>query len=284
MPSIASKFAHLNFATALLAMSWVTCALADPVIEWVTPPAWLQTETENAPARPGMTVAAPAWLATGRGGKVAVLIGQEQVEIDENSLWEWSGQGDGGVGNAVQGRVRAGAAPASGLAASDDRPGDGSVRLHPNASWMLVLDLGENQSAAEGLALFLGNSGYPVSAAQKTEHASGVTWQIWLDGFMSSAAASAISANLRALAPGIISAAPTRKRAPVIEAKPVAVMGVDNRPALGERVKEKWLPKPANKKSKAKVQKKKHKSPAVKKSTLKNRKKACTIRSSCPRR
>lgn len=149
---------------------------------------------------------------------------------------------------------------------------------------MLVLDVGANQSAAEGLALFLGNSGYPVSTAQKMQHASGVTWQIWLDGFMSDAAASAISANLRALAPGIISAAPTRKLVPVVEAKPVAVMGAGNRPALGERVKKKLLPEPANKKSKAKVQKKKHKDPTVKKSTLKTRKKACTIRSPCPRR
>ena len=192
-------------------MSWVACARGDPVIDWVTPPVWLQTQTENTPAWPGMTVTGQAWLATGKGGKVMVRLGLKQVELDENSLWEWAGKEDGSGGNTVQGRVREGPAPVRGQAFKN-RSDDQSVRLHEGAPWRLVLDAGENQSVAEGLVLFLRNSGYPVSTAQKMQDVSGVKWQIWLAGFMSSEAAASIGANLVALAPGISASA---KRRPV---------------------------------------------------------------------
>lgn len=156
-----------------------------------------------------MAVSGQAWLATGRGGRAMVRIGLEQIELDENSLWEWEGPHDGSVGNTVQGRARVGTAPLAIEHRSDDR----SVRLHQSAPWMLVLDVGEDQNAAERLLLFLRNSGYPVRTAQQMQDVSGVRWQIGLNGFMSSEAAISIGKNLVALAPGIISA--TSKRRPV---------------------------------------------------------------------
>ncbi len=189
----------------------MTGAMADPVIDWVTPPAWLQSPTQSGPARPGALVSGPVWISTGRGGKAVIVIGQERVELDENALWEWSGQDNEEVGNAVQGRVRVGPAIAGRQAAKSQRSDTTVVRLYTSAPWLLVLDGGENQSIAEGLSLFLKKSGYPVSAAQKMQAGSATSWEIWLDGFMSREAAVSIGKDLTALAPGIVSAKPKRK-------------------------------------------------------------------------
>jgi len=155
-----------------------------------------------------MKVTGQAWIATGRGGKAVIRIDQEQVELEENALWEWTGKDDGGTGNAVQGKIRVGYAPGQVKTASDKPSTDPSVRLQQNAAWLLVLDVGTDQSAAEGMAAFLKFSGYPVNPAQQVQPPR---WQIWLDGFMSPQAAQSVGKSLQSLAPGIVSATPRRK-------------------------------------------------------------------------
>lgn len=133
-----------------------------------------------------------------------VRLGREQVEIGENSLWEWTGQDDGSGGNAVQGGLRVSKVAAKGQDVAENPSVDQPVRLYQNAPWMLVLDVGGNQSVAVGLVNFLRNSGYPVSEEQRVKRFFGDKWQIWLNGFASSEAAMSIGANLLALAPGIL--------------------------------------------------------------------------------
>lgn len=205
MPYRHKKISLLLFSAGLLAASWASSTMAQPVIDWVTPPVWLQTETENTSAQPGTTLTKQAWVSTGRGGKAMVRLGREQVEIGENSLWEWTGQDDGSGGNAVQGEVRVSKVAAKSQAVAENPSVDQPVRLYQNAPWMLVLDVGSNQSAALGLVNFLRNSGYPVSEEQRVKRFFGDKWQIWLNGFASSEAAMSIGANLIALAPGILS-------------------------------------------------------------------------------
>lgn len=156
-----------------------------------------------------------SWISTGRGGRAVVTIGQEQVEIDENSLWEWSGNDDGSAGNTIQGRMRVGTALPKGRAVPDSAPDDATPRLYRKAPWMLILDAGEEQAAAQRLVGFLKNSGYPVDAAQQVRLKSGVVWQIWLQGLATRAAALALGTQLMALAPAIFSATPEQNNEPV---------------------------------------------------------------------
>ena len=67
-----------------------------------------------------------------------VRLGREQVEIGENSLWEWTGQDDGSGGNAVQGGVRVSKVAAKSQAVAENPSVDQPVRLYQNAPWMLV--------------------------------------------------------------------------------------------------------------------------------------------------
>ena len=198
------------FSAGLLIATCAPNALAQPVIDWVTPPAWMQTQTENTSALPGTTLIKQAWISTGRGGKAMIQLGAEQVEINENSLWEWAGQNDGSTGNAVQGGMRVSNTVAKNPSAAKVPAADQPVRLHQNAPWMLVLDAGKDQGDAEGLVNFLRNSGYPVSDAQRIKRFFGDKWQIGVNGFMSSEAATTMGNSLVALAPGILGASAQR--------------------------------------------------------------------------
>ena len=197
-------------------------ALAQPVIDWVTPPVWMQTQTENTSAVPGTALTQEAWISTGRGGKAMIRLGAEQVEINENSLWEWGGPNDDSTGNAVQGGMRVSTGVARGTAATELPSADRPARLHQNAPWMLVLDAGKDQVGAEALVTFLRNSGYPVSEAQRIKRFFGDKWQIWVNGFMSSEAATSMGNSLMALAPGILGVVAQRLAAEEPAAVPVA--------------------------------------------------------------
>ena len=205
-----THFLTLFFSAGLLIATCVPNAAAQPVIDWVTPPAWMQTQTENTSALPGTTLIKQAWISTGRGGKAMIQLGAEQVEINENSLWEWAGQNDGSTGNAVQGGMRVSNTVAKNPSAAKVPAADQPVRLHQNAPWMLVLDAGKDQGDAEGLVNFLRNSGYPVSDAQRIKRFFGDKWQIGVNGFMSSEAATTMGNSLVALAPGILGASAQR--------------------------------------------------------------------------
>jgi hypothetical protein len=213
----------LRFVTwGILAGGLVTAAWADPVIAWVIPPVWIQTPTESAPARPGTPLTGMVWLTTGKGAKVGVRIGQELVELDQNSLWEWQGLNDGTVGNTLQGAVRVASAPDLETPQTLPAAGEARMRLQQGAPWMLILDAGENPDNAKTLVTFLRNSGYPVSSIKKRKHTASVHWQFSLDGIASREAASSMGVQLLALAPGILSATPQRKAVetePVVKAK-----------------------------------------------------------------
>ena len=208
MLTISNRFFRLYFCAGFMTLCWVSCAVAEPLIEWVTPPAWLQTDTDITPARPGMSISAQAVITTGRGGKAMVRVGRDRVQIEENSLWEWSGQDDAGVGNAVQGQIHVGTTIPRGLTPLQSAVDESSVRLYPTAPWALVLDVGESQGTAQTLVQFLSNSGYPVSAARAVEQDAKLRWNISLDGFLRSEDAANVGAVLMALAPGILSATP----------------------------------------------------------------------------
>jgi len=214
---------HFQAAGLLAGLLIATCALnaaAQPVIDWVTPPVWIQTQTDNTSAVPGTTLIRQTWISTGRGGRAMIRLGLEQVEINENSLWEWAGQNDGSSGNAVQGGMRVSSALAAVPLAAEVPSADQPVRLHQNAPWMLALDAGKDQGGAEGLSNFLRNSGYPASEPQRIKRFFGDRWQIGVNGFMSSEAATAMGNSLLALAPGILGA--TAQRVAIQEAAPVA--------------------------------------------------------------
>lgn len=194
----------------LLGLGLALCALlgsaaGEPRVEWVSPPAWLETRAGHEPAQPGTLLTAQTWITTGRAGKALVRLGHEQVELDENSMWEWQGQSNGSTGNALQGKVRVGTFAARALTA-DGTAQDGAIRLYVNAPWTLVLDVGEDAINAQRVLLFLRRSGYPVRAESLRHKTGSVAWQLLLDGFMSSAAALTIGGQLMGLAPGIASA------------------------------------------------------------------------------
>ena len=203
MPHLHKKNSTFCFLTGLLASCWASGVMAQPVIDWVTPPVWVQTATENTSAQPGTTLTGQTWLSTGRGGKAMVRLGLEQIEITENSLWEWAGEDNGSSGNGVQGGIRVSTVSERSLAALESPTTDQAVRLYHQAPWKLVLDVGGDQTAAEGLVNFLRNSGYPVSQAQRVKRFFGDKWQIMLNGLVSAEAAGSIAINLIALAPGI---------------------------------------------------------------------------------
>ncbi len=240
---IQSRFLRLRFLAAFLALSWVGCAVAQPLVEWVTPPAWLQTDTEITPARPGVVISAQAVLTTGRGGKALVRVGREQVQIDENSLWEWSGPDDASVGNAVQGHIHVGTTAPRALAPTQNTFSELSVRLYPAAPWALVLDAGESQGTAQTLVQFLSNSGYPVNTAQAVEEGAKPHWTIRLDGFMRSDEAANVGAVLMALAPGILAATPKQQALPV-EPAPLAATAQMTLPALAAVAPKLLAPSP----------------------------------------
>ena len=230
MPHLHTHFLAACFSAGLLVATVASNAVAQPVIDWVTPPVWMQTQTENTAVLPGTTLTKQAWISTGRGGKAMIRLGGEQVEINENSLWEWAGQNDGSTGNAVQGGMRVSTAVARNLSTTDTPSADQPIRLHQNAPWMLVLDVGKDQSGAEALANFLRNSGYPVSEAQRIKRFFGDKWQIWVNGFMSSEAATSMGHSLVALAPGILGAAAQR----VAAEEPAAMVVAAPVPALAD--------------------------------------------------
>lgn len=206
-----NTFPALFFSVTLLAGSWTPGAVAGPVIESVTPPVWLQTQSQNTAAQPGTALTGQTLISTGRGGRAVVTMGQEQVEIDENSQWEWSGMDDGSAGNTIQGAMRVGTAQPKGQPLTESAAGDTAPRLYRKAPWMLVLAAGDDQVAAQRLVNFLNNSGYPVGAAQQVQLDSGLMWQIRLEGLTTSEAAMAIGGRLMALAPAIFSATPELK-------------------------------------------------------------------------
>lgn len=208
-----NTFPALFFSVTLLAGSWTPGAVAGPVIESVTPPVWLQTQSQNTSAQPGTALSGQSWISTGRGGRAVVTMGHEQVEIDENSQWEWSGMDDGSTGNAIQGRMRVSIAAPKGQLMPENPQGDTPPRLYRKAPWMLVLAAGDEQATAERLVNFLKNSGYPVGAAQQVQLDSGLVWQIRLEGLPTSEAAVALGSRLMALAPAIVSATPELKSA-----------------------------------------------------------------------
>ena len=230
-----THFLAVCLSAGLLAATCATEALAQPVIDWVTPPVWMQTPTENTSAIPGTTLNRQAWISTGRGGKAVIRLGSEQVEINENSLWEWAGQNDGSTGNAVQGGMRVSNAVARNTSAADAPSADQLVRLHQNAPWMLVLDVGKEQAGAEGLVNFLRNSGYPVSEAQRIKRFFGDRWQIWVNGFMNGEAATTMGNSLMALAPGISGA--TAQRVASEEPAPPVVRSEAEAPAVSAPAK-----------------------------------------------
>ena len=215
------------FSAGLLLATSASNALAQPVIDWVTPPVWMQTQTENTSALPGTALTQQAWISTGRGGKAMIRLGAEQVEINENSLWEWAGSNDDSTGNAVQGGMRVSTVVARATAAAELPSADRPVRLHHNAPWMLVLEVGKDQGGAEALVNFLRNSGYPVSEGQRIKRFFGDKWQIWVNGFMSSEAATAMGTSLVTLAPGILGAVAQR----VTAEEPAAVVVATPAPA-----------------------------------------------------
>ncbi len=202
------------FIFGWVAFVMASSALADPVVVWITPPVWLQTPTESAPGRPGMTITGKAWLSTGKGGQVGIRVGNEVVELDQNSLWEWQGLDDGSVGSSLQGNMRVGSAPGKG----GDPGNKQTANLRLGAPWMLVMDAGNNAASAEALVVFLRNSGYPVSETQRLQHPADAHWHFWLDGFSNNEAAAYTGAKLLALAPGILSATPKRKPMAVMQA------------------------------------------------------------------
>lgn len=195
-----------KFYVCLVFCALLNDATGAPFIEWVSPPAWVETRLGNEPAQAGMPITGQTLITTGRAGKVLVRLDQEQVELHENSMWEWQDQGSGSTGNAMQGRVRVGSPSARSLPLEGGPMGDGPVRLYANAPWTLILEAGEQEVNAQRLALFLRKSGYPVKAEQSRETKGAVTWQLLLAGFMSSEAAIAMGTQLMALAPGIVSA------------------------------------------------------------------------------
>ena len=230
-------YTHTHFLAACvyagLAATYAPKALAQPVIDWVTPPVWMQTQTENTSALPGTTLTKQAWISTGRGGKAVIRLGNEQVEINENSLWEWAGQNDGSTGNAVQGGMRVSNTSVRSASAAVVPSADQPVRLYQNAPWMLVLDVGKEQGSAEGLVNFLRNSGYPVSDAQRIKRFFADRWQIRINGFTSGEAATAMGNNLVALAPGILAATAQRVATDdAITAAPAAARGDVGKPAV----------------------------------------------------
>ena len=206
-----NAFSTFVFSAGLLASAALTSASAGPVIDWVMPPAWLQTRTENTPALPGTALRVQTWISTGRGGKALVVIGGEQVEIDENSIWEWSGLDDGNTGNTIQGAMRVSTSQNQSNIQTQTTEIRPAARFYRKAPWILLLDAGNDQADALKLVGFLKNSGYPVKAVQQVQPDNGVKWQIWLEGLASKDAAAAVGTRLKALAPAILSASPELK-------------------------------------------------------------------------
>lgn len=208
-----NAFSTFVFSVGLLGSCALTNASAGPVIDWVTPPAWLQTLAENTPALPGTALNVQTWISTGRGGKALIVIGSEQVEIDENSVWEWSGNDDGSTGNAIQGVMRVSTSQNLGNIQTQTTETGQAVRFFRTAPWLLLLDAGNDQAAALKLVDFLRNSGYPAKAAQQVQPDNNAKWQIRLEGLLSKEAAMAVGTRLKALAPAILSASPELKEA-----------------------------------------------------------------------
>lgn len=181
-------------------------ATGAPFIEWVSPPAWVETQLGNEPAQPGASIGGQTLITTGRAGKVMVRLDHEQVELNENSMWEWQDRVSGSTGNAMQGRVRVGTPYARVMPVEGVQLGEGPIRLYSNAPWTLILDTGTHEVNALRLTHFLRKSGYPVKAESRLEKSDVTAWQILLEGFMSSEAAVTMGAQLMGLAPGIVSA------------------------------------------------------------------------------
>lgn len=200
-----NTFSTFVFLVGLLAAIGVPSASANAIIEWVTPPAWLQTQTENSSAMPGKSLNGQAWITTGRGGRALVRVGHEQIEIDENSVWEWSGLEDGSTGNTIQGQMRVSTSQASVTSQPQTTAADPALRFYRNAPWILLLDAGDDQGVALHLVDFLRNSGFPIKSVQQVQQDSTPKLQIWLEGLPSKDVATSLGSQLRALAPAILS-------------------------------------------------------------------------------
>lgn len=127
----------------------------------------------------------------------------DQVELEENSMWEWQGQDNGSTGNTLQGHARVGSSTTRTQAVN---MGDGPIRIQFNAPWTLVLNVGDQETNAQRLVLYLRKSGYPLQTQRQLEANGDVTWQLRLDGLMSNEAAITMGKKLMGLAPGIVSA------------------------------------------------------------------------------
>lgn len=211
MTITSNAFSTFVFLASLLAAMGVTSASAGAIIEWVTPPAWLQTETEDSSAMPGKSLNSQSWITTGRGGRALIRVGQEQIEIDENSVWEWSGLDDGGTGNTIQGQMRVSTSQASVTSQPQTTAADQALRFYRKAPWILLLDAGDDPDAALHLVDFLRNSGFPIKSVQQVQQDSTSKLQIWFEGLPSKDAATSLGSQLRALAPAILSTTPELK-------------------------------------------------------------------------
>lgn len=192
-----------KFYVSLVLSTLLSEAAAAPFIEWVSPPVWLETRAGNEPAQAGTSITSQTWITTGRGGSVMVRLASEQVEIDENSMWEWQGQDNGSTGNALQGRVRMGARVQT---AESKLNAPGVTRLYFNAPWTLVLNAGDEEANAQRLVLFLRKSGYPLQETKYKQADGTASWHLLVAGFLSNEAAMIMGKQLMALAPGIVSA------------------------------------------------------------------------------
>lgn len=201
---------------ALLCLGAGSLAAEPPVVEWVSPPAWLQTPKQIVPAQPGMKITESAWLVTGRGGEVAVVAGQDLVLVESDGVWHWPGPDTVGSGNAIQGNVRIRSANARTLQAEEKRLlATSPMPLQREAAaWVLFLRTGSDPQTAQALNSFLNGNGYPVRLASPNGAPAGSPggW-LALDGFKSEDSARAAGEHLAKNIPWIESFL-ARKKAP----------------------------------------------------------------------
>ena len=204
---------------------------ADPAaaVEWVSPPAWIQSDSQSAALRPGMAIAEGDTVVTGAGGSASIRVDAErQLLISERSAWTWNGAAEGGSGDIQQGEVHVYNTRASRQPPTEEEPGgseSASFRLHADGAWRLTLFSSPRRTSAEELRKHLERNGFPAALdvpVEGDEH----SFKIVIAGFRTKEDADKAAQNLKGKFPGVAEPRVERETSAPVAFAPVQELAV----------------------------------------------------------
>ena len=198
---------------------------ADPVaaVDWVSPPAWIQSESQSAALRPGTSIAEGNTVITGAGGGASIRVDAErQLLISERSAWTWNGATDGGSGDIQQGEVHVYNTRSSRHLGREEGSGAGasaSFRLHADGAWRLTLFSTPRRTSAEELRHHLERNGFPAALDAPVEGGEQL-FKIVIAGFRVMEDADRAARSLKGKFPGVAEPRVERESSAPIAAAP----------------------------------------------------------------